>query len=312
MQHSADCPWCQTAMRPWLLVPGDWRRPRAAASHPLVRCDACGYGALAVIPAAHEIAAFYDVEGYGPHRGARGSPSTAMPAPGLIERLRVRLAWQFDRGEDLGPEWITRRCGPAPLSICDLGCGGGELAAALRSAGHRVVGVEPSPTGRAAAAARGVTVHAGTAEDLPTAVTSQRFDVVVLFHVLEHCRDPLRALRNARMLLAPGGRAVIEVPNNECRGLATNGIAWHFLDVPRHLHFFTAASLVRACEDAGLDHVDTAWCGYTRQFQAPWLATEREIARALGSRVGSPWPLLLTTLLAADRDKYDSVRVLAD
>jgi SAM-dependent methyltransferase len=297
-------------MRGWLVVPADWRRPDREGTHPLAWCDGCGYGSLQSIPGAGEVLAAYEVDEYEPHRAAGASRAAAVQG-GLANRVRVRIAWQFDRGEDLTPGWLERHCGSGPHEICDLGCGGGELAQSLQRAGHHVTGVEPTPAGRAAAAARGVTVHTGTAEELPVAVTRRRFDVVVLSHVLEHCRDPRAALRNVRALLAPGGRAILEVPNNECLGLRHSGVAWHWLDVPRHIHFFTGRSLAAAARAAGLVPVATAWRGYTRQFDAPWLAAERRIAARFGCRARSPLRLLLATLFAPDRRKYDSVRMVA-
>ena len=144
-----------------------------------------------------------------------------------------------------------------------------------------------------------------------------RFDVVVFMHVLEHCADPTAAIENALTLLRPGGRVVAEVPNNACRGAARFGIFWSWLDVPRHLNFFTCESLCELLTSAGLTVDDICYRGFTRQFAAHRKADQRRIAATLGkardARVGtwSYWAYLLETGFAKSSRKYDSVRVQA-
>src|SRR5207245_1074357 len=104
---------------------------------------------------------------------------------------------------------------------------------------HEVLGIEPDRKALETALARGVSVLSGSAEALPPSVPSGRFDVVVFSHSLEHCREPLKAVRNAARLLAVDGTLVLETPNNASRGLKQAGTAWLWLDVPRHLNFFT-------------------------------------------------------------------------
>ena len=170
-----------------------------------------------------------------------------------------------------------RRDRPGP-SVCDLGCGNGTFLAGMAALGFDAVGVEPDDAARGPARARGLDVRPGTAEHLPPDLHGP-FDAVVLTHVLEHCLDPLRALANARALLKPAGTLLCETPNNQALGLAWSGGAWRWLDVPRHLNFFTARSLRLACERVGLRFGQVRFSGYTRQFQSEWIAEEQAISR---------------------------------
>lgn len=103
---------------------------------------------------------------------------------------------------------------PAARRVLDVGCSDGHLGAALVARGHHVVGLEVDPVLAAAAAGRLDEVHEVDAE---AAVAAERgfgeFDCIVLADVLEHLRDPWRAVRWADHQLAPGGVLVVSVPN---------------------------------------------------------------------------------------------------
>ena len=83
------------------------------------------------------------------------------------------------------------------------------------------------------------------------------FDLVTAFHVLEHVPDPVAMLRRMLAWLAPGGLAVVEVPNAGGAGARLFGRAWSGLDLPRHLWHFSPATLGVAVERAGGRVV---WC----------------------------------------------------
>jgi SAM-dependent methyltransferase len=312
------CPLCAGPTRPWLTVPGDWRRPGHLAAYSLVWCDRCRFGRIDPLPAPDDLAAAYAVEEYYTHR-----PDDTPAAPAtFLERLRVHLAWRLDRGGDLDATWFARRFGSKPRRVLDLGCGSGGVLADLQTAGHDVAGVEPDGRARAVAVGRGLKVYPGTAEGLPPEMRGRRFDVVILSHVLEHCADPLAVVRSAAGLLEPGGSLAVETPNNAALGLARAGVAWYFLDAPRHLHFFTPQSLRTVCARGGLTVRATEYRGYTRQFTRDWIDAERHIAGVFAPRLpvhqrlqrnsaGQAWWLLSRTVLAPAERKYDSVRVVA-
>ena len=77
------------------------------------------------------------------------------------------------------------------------------------------------------------------------------FDVVVFWHVLEHVRDPVAALRKSRAILKPGGLLVVAVPNLESYQAGVPGRHWFHLDVPRHYHHFRLGVLRRILEENG-------------------------------------------------------------
>ena len=309
------CLLCRGALRHWMTYPRDYERPQDERSYEIYWCDACNFGQIQPRPSQEEVDRFY--ENYYTH--TPGAGRGARESRGPLERLRERIAWWFDHSSDMDAGFIHRLVDGRPSRICDLGCGDGTLIQNLRERGHDVVGVEPDPVTLQLAAKRGLTVHHGHAENPPPAIERGAYDVVVMCHVLHLCLDPARVMRNARALLRPGGLLVCETTNNEAAGLHQQGASWRWLDMPRHVDLFTAASLERVVAAGGLEVRRIEFTGYTRQFKRAWLDEQGRkrgmLFPARGpSRVQQAlqaWALLARTLFAKARRKYDSVRVVA-
>ncbi|MEU9645885.1 class I SAM-dependent methyltransferase [Streptomyces sp. NPDC048188] len=114
----------------------------------------------------------------------------------------VRRAWAARLAS-----WLPAR----PGDVLDLGCGTGSLSLLAAEQGHRVTGVDRSPAmvrlARAKLAGRDAVFLTGDAAAPP--VGEQRFDAVLVRHVLWTLPDPGRALRHWRQLLRPAGRLVL-------------------------------------------------------------------------------------------------------
>jgi len=292
-----------------------------SASYPIAWCDRCAFGSIVPRPSADAISTFYDVETYYTHEHEQEQHAEDRR---LLNRLRLRLAWQFDRGVQLDQQWFHARFGMSGARFCDIGCGAGGLLDIIRKAGHEAIGVDPDPAARQWAADLGLTVLEGMAEQIPASLSGEQFDAVLMTHTLEHCQDSVQAMTNALALVKPGGLLVVETPNNECAACALYGACWLHLDAPRHLNFFTEQSLRLVSERAG-GHVDGfEYAGYTRQFLGDILRQQEQIwtcfRKLNGGASAEPslreptnsmaWTLLRRTLFAGERGKYDSVRIL--
>jgi SAM-dependent methyltransferase len=330
-EASTPCPLCsQRSCAPWLTIPCDWRRPDVPESYALRWCNACEFGFVAPRPTPAQVGAFYDFPEYYTHTAGKGDAKPAKQPLTLSEKLRVKLAWTFDKGRVLYPttemmlQDVSKQSGSKPR-VLDLGCGSGSALMKLRDAGCEVAGIEPDARAAEACREKGLNVHAGTGEDIPAALQASRFDLVMMHHAMEHCIDPLRVAHNVAGLLAPQGVFLCEVPNNHAYGLrALCGPAWHWLDVPRHLNFFTQASMEKLMAAAGLRVLRTQHYGFTRQVDPAWLRTERRITERLNAKAGKnvrpdggdstgayAWKLALRGLTLSDEKKYDSLRCYA-
>jgi 2-polyprenyl-3-methyl-5-hydroxy-6-metoxy-1,4-benzoquinol methylase len=148
--------------------------------------------------------------------------------------------------------------------VLDVGCATGYLAEALGERGCTVWAVESDA--EAAEEARPHVEHLvlGDVEsmDFLGAFGDQRFDVIVFGDVLEHLRDPLAVLRNARRLLADRGSIVASIPNIAHGSVRLALLAGRFdyqdlglLD-STHVRFFTRSSVEGMFRDAGLVPID--------------------------------------------------------
>jgi SAM-dependent methyltransferase len=164
-----------------------------------------------------------------------------------------------NRGHRQTYGFIRRHARP-PGRMLDLGCGDGMVLALARRDGWEVQGVELFPEqAQLVRETLGLPVEVADIQSYEAAPAS--WDVVVLTHVLEHLLDPVAALRKIRVLLKPGGMAVLEFPNIDAldarvrRLLARWRLHRHRYRpdyVPGHVQEFCRRSFAFAAEQAGL------------------------------------------------------------
>jgi len=124
------------------------------------------------------------------------------------------------------------------------------MLASLHRRGWRVLGIERNEAvAETARRALGIEIVATPVEALRA---DARFDLIIMFHVLEHIGEPVALLRECAKRLAPGGRLITNVPNFSSWQSRFAGSNWLHLDVPRHLVHFTPQTLTATLERAGL------------------------------------------------------------
>jgi 2-polyprenyl-3-methyl-5-hydroxy-6-metoxy-1,4-benzoquinol methylase len=204
-----------------------------------VECANCRLVYLDPRPSQQEMAAYYPPEYYEVYRQV-----IELAPQSRLMRLGLRLI----RGRRIP------RCKPGRL--LDIGCGSGLYLACLRNAGWRVEGVEISESSAVSARSlHSLDVHCGFAETVLPELPEASFDVITMWHVLEHLHEPRTVLGEIRRLLRPGGRLMIEVPNYGSVWSKIFQSAWAALEPPRHLFHFTSSTLRALLESVGF-HVE--------------------------------------------------------
>ena len=114
-----------------------------------------------------------------------------------------------------------------------------------------------------------------------------RYDVVSMFHYLEHTPDPKEQLDAATAVLAPGGHLLVEVPDPESRLADVLGPFWPPWGQPQHLHFVTVDNLRALLEERGFEVVSVVR-GPAR-IGMDFLGAVTEATNAVQPAVGVPW-----------------------
>jgi len=131
---------------------------------------------------------------------------------------------------------------PKGLRLLDVGCGNGLFVKQARQRGFDAWGLESSPEAVAVARNEGLrTVICGSIEE--PGDLEGKFDIVTLFHCLEHLPDPGRFLKRLKNFFRPPGHLILQVPNTASLQARLFGPGWYGLDCPRHLCNFEEKSL---------------------------------------------------------------------
>ncbi len=168
------------------------------------------------------------------------------------DRDREYLRWQFEDIEGWAIDFLSKDS----ISVLDVGCGFGHALEFFQDRGHLVQGVEPSPEAAEHCRSRGLNVVDSTVEPY-LASHNSRYDLVIMFHVLEHVLDPRSVLAACRHVLEDGALLYISVPNDFSllQDVAVNSLnltQWWF-QPPRHVNYFSHTSLVSLLKAEGYE-----------------------------------------------------------
>ena len=226
---STPCTLCQSVEGTLVCVEDRHGKPL-----PVTCCAGCGLTYVDPIPSRAELAQFYAERYRLEYKQASRPRLKHIHRAGRVALGRLRI--------------VALLAAP-PARVLDCGAGGGEFSYLLTSRGYRLTGIEPNDGYREYARAEyGVDLRPGTLDD--NDFGSAEFDLITIFHVLEHVPDPGAALTHLAGWLRPGGHLYVEVPN-ALTGVSSPSNLYH----RAHLYYFAAAPLAALAEKAGLTTV---------------------------------------------------------
>jgi SAM-dependent methyltransferase len=254
----------------------------------LNRCPACGFMFQPELP-IDELRSNHDEDYFERYCAGRSYDSHGAQRR---REARIRLRWMRGHGARSG-------------RLLEIGVARGDFLAEARRAGFEPLGIEPEPAAAEVARRRsGVEVLVGWAEEIE--LPSEAFDVVCLWHVLEHIPRPRPVLEALLDSLRPGGLLFCEVPNAGGAMAVAKGDSWQYLDPAHHVGFYDAGSLLRGLGASGYEGIVTETIPMFRYapLDASTLCRKLPQRITLAARHGMP-------LFGRHPDKQDLLRAAA-
>lgn len=228
-----ECGICGGTIAEFLFSARDFNFRTTDETFSVVRCSACGIAQTLPRPPADTLERYY--------------PPSYYPAGGYdpaYYRRKVR-PWQQDKLN------IVRRL-RCSGTLLDVGCGAGFFVREASEGGFAAQGIEFSHEAvEFARREEGARITEG--DFLNSQFPDHSFDIVTLWHVLEHIPRPVETLKKIRALLAPGGLLIVAVPNLDSIQARLFRGHWYHLEVPRHLYHFTPVALRGFLDSQGFD-----------------------------------------------------------
>lgn len=203
------------------------------------------------------------------YSNSQGSLLYTYPQPDSMEQYY--LSSDYDSHKDVGVgimgklyqiakrfslrvklNWVSRYSEISSGQLLDIGAGTGEFMKAAQERGWRSKGVEPATAARELALEKGLTVYNSWEH-----ISENNYDVITLWHVLEHLPDTDRYVKMLKRFIKPGGVIFIAVPNFKSKDAEIYGRFWAAYDVPRHLYHFSRDAILEIFQPQGFDLIAT-------------------------------------------------------
>lgn len=160
------------------------------------------------------------------------------------------------------------------IRILDIGCGKWDFLFGLNPEEFDRHGQDVNPRSGNRTEEQGIAICRKPVSEC--GYKNRDFDIVTMWHVLEHTTDPLGLLIEARRMLADGGVLAFAVPNTSGLGFKKGGRSWFHLDAPRHLIHFNERSVRFLLEKAGFKIERTVRTWYDYPLDLFWSLRDRK------------------------------------
>lgn len=205
----------------------------------IVKCIQCGFIFTNPRPSLEQIPGYYKSDNYSSHSDGRKS---------LFDRF-----YAFLRNRNISNKLdLISAYKKENLELFDYGCGVGSFILEAQKRAWKGIGFEPNDDAKKTALKAGLEIK--TPEELIAA--EARFDLITLWHVLEHIHDINEVISTLKSLLKNNGLLVVAVPNILSWDARHYNEKWAALDVPRHLYHFSEITIEKIFSKFGMEIVN--------------------------------------------------------
>ncbi|MFM1962808.1 MAG: hypothetical protein RLZZ172_1653 [Bacteroidota bacterium] len=228
MENISNCPICNSPETEVKLEVIDHSVTGELFS--LSFCKSCNFLFTTQPPSKENIGRYYKSENYISHTDS---------SKGLFNRVyQIIRKYTLSSKRSIITRFLEER---QSSKLLDYGCGTGAFLKEMQSDGWKVSGIEPDDHAREKASSLinqevycPVKIHD---------FEKNSFEVITLWHVLEHVHDLHETLAQLHNILTQSGLIIIAVPNHLSGDASHYNSSWAAYDVPRHLYHFNPTSL---------------------------------------------------------------------
>lgn len=253
----------------------------------IVACNDCGFKFTNPRPDDSVLGNYYKAEEYISHTNTK---------KGLVNKL-----YHLVRTRTLKKKLNLVRSYVSRGTILDYGCGTGMFLNVCKKAGWEAYGMEPDDEARKIASAANLNLFSDKSR-INTYITDKKFNVITLWHVLEHVTDMDETLSFFKNRLDKNGVLVIAVPNHVSYDAKHYGEYWAAYDVPRHLHHFEKKTIQQLVESKGFRLRETL----PMKFDSYYVSLLSEKYKTQKTNLLKAFLVGLRSNVSANNEKYSS------
>jgi 2-polyprenyl-3-methyl-5-hydroxy-6-metoxy-1,4-benzoquinol methylase len=225
MEKLSSCPVCGSEKSDHFLKSVDFFLSKE--DYNIVSCNHCGFKFVNPRPDAGEIGKYYESIEYVSHDAGKRNWLNFLYK--RARKFSIKNKFTLVKRESTGVE------------LMDIGCGTGEFIHYCKEKGFKVIGIEPGEKPRTLA------INEYNLEVYDEAhlnnFINPEFDIITLWHVLEHVHLLNDLMKKIVEILKPDGTLIIAVPNSDSWDASYYGKYWAAYDLPRHLYHFSQETM---------------------------------------------------------------------
>ncbi|WP_194976304.1 methyltransferase domain-containing protein [Aquiflexum lacus] len=205
----------------------------------LCQCRTCKLIFTNPRPGLEEIGKYYESKDYISHQNKSNNLTNFLYK--IVRKITIKSKVK-----------LINRINPSKGKLLDIGCGTGYFLKEAMRQQWKVTGIEPNPIAREITHQKKIKVF----ESLEEIKKDKKFDIITLFHVLEHIHDLRKTGKSLAKQLKKYGTLIIAVPNVKSFDSHYYDTNWAAYDVPRHLYHFDIDSMERFATEIDMKIVE--------------------------------------------------------
>ena len=237
---SKICPWCNSENNHQFLELKDYFLTQEQFE--ILECNECGLLFTSPCPTPDKIGSYYKSEDYLSHNEEKKGLFAKIY--NKVKKINIKNKFNI----------ATKSQKPKAKSLLDIGCGVGDFLLYAKENGCKITGIEPSEDARKIAEKK-LDCKILPPEELQN-IPDKSFDIVTMWHVLEHVADLKTEIHHLQRILKKDGRLVLALPNYKSYDAEYYKDKWAAYDVPRHLSHFSRTSIKNIFKETNLQLVD--------------------------------------------------------